>query len=142
MPAVRKVLSDLHVLDDVAELVLQPKDESWGGIFIDLQDKIDLVQGQKFSENHFWRRVEVLASISEEDWSAMMDKDEAFDYLTLGVEQVTSNEDQSRPTLGAEQEVQTEVVEVDNEQVKLTPHRCSKGCKETSPPPPPKKKHT
>ena len=81
------------------------------------------------------------ASISEEDWSAMMDKDEAFDYLTLGVEQVTSNEDQSRPTLGAEQEVQTEVVEVDNEQVKLTRvHRCSKGCKETSPPP--KKKHT
>ena len=43
VPAVRKVLSDLHVLDDVAELVLQPKDESWGGIFIDLQDKIDLV---------------------------------------------------------------------------------------------------
>ena len=83
------------------------------------------------------------ASISEEDWSAMMDKDEAFDYLTLGVEQVTSNEDQSRPTLGAEQEVQTEVVEVDNEQVKLTPHRCSKGCKETSPPlPPPPKKNT
>ena len=57
----------------------------------------------------------MLASISEEDWSAMMDKDEAFDYLTLGVEQVTSNEDQSGPTLGAEQEVQTEVVEVDNE---------------------------
>ena len=81
------------------------------------------------------------ASISEEDWSAMMDKDEAFDYLTLGVERVTSNEDQSGPTLGAEQEVQTEVVEVDNEQVKLTPQRCSKGCKETSPPPPPKKKH-
>ena len=78
----------------------------------------------------------MLASISEEDWSAMMDKDEAFDYLTLGVEQVTSNEDQSGPTLGAEQEVQTEVVEVDNEQVKLTPvHRCSKGCKETSTPP-------
>ena len=118
MPAVREVFSDL--LDGAAELVFQPKDESWRGIFIDLQNKINFVQDRKFSENHFWRRVEVLASISEvlasiseEDWSAIMDEDEAFDYLTLGVERVTSNEDQSGPTLGAEQEVQIEVVEGD-----------------------------
>ena len=55
------------------------------------------------------------ASISEEDWSSIMDEDEAFDYLSLGVGQVASNEDQSGPALGAEQEVETEIAEGDNE---------------------------
>lgn len=44
-----------------------------------------------------------------------MNEDEAFDYFTLGIGRVTSHGDQSGPTLGAEQEVQTEIVESDNE---------------------------
>lgn len=42
LPAVREVFSD--VLDETVQLVLQLKDESWGGVFIDLQDRLDLVQ--------------------------------------------------------------------------------------------------
>lgn len=42
VPAVREVFCDL--LNDAADIVLQLKDDSWGGVYIDLQDRIDLVQ--------------------------------------------------------------------------------------------------
>lgn len=65
VPAVREVFSDL--LSDAADIVLQLKDESWGGVYIDLQDRIHLVQDRSVLRIIVDQIQEVTKSVESEE---------------------------------------------------------------------------